>query len=248
MLTPIGEVFVRRAEGIEAELQRTLDEVEQLKGTDFGSVTVGMSTAGHVGLLPKLIVPFRRRYPKTRLKIIEGLFPSLETRVRDGIIDLYVGPVPKSFVDGSLIIERFFDNRRIIIARRGHPLRSATTITQLVGAAWVSTPVVIDIENEVNSIFLNAGLLLPHIAVEAQSGLSIIAVVASSDLLAPLPQQWKAFIEQTPFIEEIKLQEVTYTPGICSVRRAGLPLTPAAEYLHNLVRRAAINHARLLPD
>ena len=40
-LTRAGEVFVRRARGIQAEFARTLEEMEHLKGEDRGMITVG---------------------------------------------------------------------------------------------------------------------------------------------------------------------------------------------------------------
>ena len=238
-VTPIGELFYRRAKGIEAEIKRTLDEIEQIKGRDMGMVTVGLSTAAHLELLPKILGPFRRRFPTIRLKILEGLFPSFEADIRDGHIDLYYGPVKKDFTDPGLIVEALFQNPRIIIARSGHPLSGATSIVELAGAQWVTTPVMIDSTYEVNAMFTEAGLPPPHIAVEATSGLSIITAVLSSDLLAPMPGQWRKVIEATPFIEQIPIREATYAPRICAVRPARMPMTPAAEYLNDLILRAA---------
>ena len=239
IVTPIGELFYRRAKGIEAEIQRTLDEIEQVKGHDLGTVTVGLSTAAHLELLPRILNPFRKRFPAMRLKLVEGLFPLFEADIRDGHIDLYYGPVRKDFADPGLIIEPLFRNPRIIVARRGHPLAGATSIGELVGASWVTTPVMIDSAYEVNAVFTEAGLPPPHIAMEAASGLSIMTAVLSTDLLAPMPGQWRKVIEATGHIVQIHIKEATYAPRICAVRPARMPMTPAAEYFNDLVLRAA---------
>ena len=238
-VTPIGELFYRRAKGIDAEIQRTLDEIEQVKGRDLGSITVGLSSAAHIELLPRILRPFTKRFPAVRLKIVESLFPFLEADIRDGHVDLYYGPVRKDFSDPALVVEVLFDNPRIIVARQGHPLAKATSIVELAGASWVTTPVMIDSSFEVHAMFTDAGLPPPHIAMEATSALSIISVVLATDLLAPLPQQWERVIGATGFIERIPIQERTYAPRICAVRSARMPMTPAAEYLHDLVLRAA---------
>lgn len=243
-LTPVGEIFVRRAKGMQVDFQRTLDEIEQFKGKDFGVITVAFSAAGHIALLPGMIGPFRRRFPNIRIKVVEGTFPMLETEIRDGIIDLYYGPVSKDFVDPALVVNLLFENGRIIVGRRDHPLQHATALQQLVGASWVTTPVAIDSDSEVNSVFEAAGLPAPHIAMQAASSMSLISIITSSDLLAPLPQQWLEFIEQTHLMEQIKIREVPNAPQICAVRRANVPLTPAAEYLNDLAMRTAAIHAR----
>ncbi|PZR91063.1 MAG: hypothetical protein DI537_17070 [Stutzerimonas stutzeri] len=55
-------------------------------------VTVGLSIAAHLALLPPRLRPFRARYPDISLHIIEGFHPTLEERLRDGTVDFYIGP------------------------------------------------------------------------------------------------------------------------------------------------------------
>ena len=50
--TPLGVAFVRRATSILQEVRRTHDEMAQLQGTGSGKVTVGLSIAAHLALLP----------------------------------------------------------------------------------------------------------------------------------------------------------------------------------------------------
>lgn len=246
VLTPMGAAFLRRATGIQLELQRTRDEIEQLKGIGTGSVAVGLATAPHVALLPRVIEPFRRRFPDVRLKISEGLFPAMEGDIQDGKIDFYVGPLAEDFQPIELVVERLFENRRIIVGRIGHPLAAATSLADLEKAHWVSTSVTLVSEAELNPVFERRGLPLPRIAVQTETALSMITVAASSDLLAMLPQQWLEFIAATRLVQHIAVREDLVAPTICSVRRARLPLTPAAEYLNDLFRRVALNHARAI--
>ena len=44
-LTTVGEIFVRRAKAMQAEMQRTMDEIEQYKGKGHGDITVAFSAA-----------------------------------------------------------------------------------------------------------------------------------------------------------------------------------------------------------
>lgn len=245
-LTRAGEVFVRRAKAIQAEFARTLEEMEHLKGEDRGIITVGCSSAALIAMVPTIVNRFYVKYPNIRITLVEGSLPMLETQIRDGLIDLYYGPVTTGFVDPALVIETLFENERIIIGRRDHPLQHATSLEELVGAAWVTTPMAIDSDNEVNSVFTAAGLPSPRIVMQASSAMNLAVVVATSELLAPVAQQWTELIRATGMMVRIPVREVPKAPRICAVRRANVPLTPASEFLNDLAMRAASTYAHKL--
>ncbi|GLS98917.1 LysR family transcriptional regulator [Sphingobium jiangsuense] len=238
-LTHAGEVLFRRAKAIYAEFDRARAEMEHLKGEDRGVITVGCSSAALIAMMPMIVKRFHVKYPNIRIKLLEGSLPMLESEIRDGIVDLYYGPVAKGFVDPALVIELLFENERMIVGRKGHPLRSATSLADLVGASWVTTPMAIDSDNEVNGVFLAAGLPAPRIVMQASSAMNLAVIVATSDLLAPVPQQWIEIIRATGAMERIPVREVSKAPRICAVRRANIPLTPASEFLNDLAMRAA---------
>ncbi|WP_174279690.1 LysR substrate-binding domain-containing protein [Sphingomonas bacterium] len=245
--TPIGEAFVRRGLVVQRELERARDEVQQLKGISNGIVSIGLSTAPHVAMLPMVLEPFQRRYPDVRLRITEGLFPALEPEIRSGAIDFYVGPLAEEGLTGEYITEKLFNNSRVILARRGHRLRDATSLAELKGARWVSTSVTINAEAELWPLFQQHGLPRPVTAVEARSALSTIAVAASSDLLAMMPRQWLGFVRTGRLLTQIKVREELVASTICVVSRSRLPLTPVAQHLCDLFRRSALNQPDPLP-
>ncbi|WP_206244662.1 LysR family transcriptional regulator [Novosphingobium terrae] len=246
VLTPIAEKILRRAKVMETEMERTLEEVDQYKGKEVGTLTIGLSSGAHVGILPKVLAPFRKRYPKVRIKVVEGLFPKLETDIRDGIIELYVGPIPRERFGADLTVDLLFENQRIIVGRQGHPLSQATSIMDLKDAQWVATPVMMDSENEVNAIYTAVDMPPPNIVAQASSGLSILSIVASSDLLAPLPHLWSDFISSTKFACIIPIKQTTFSPPICVARQSRLLLSPPGQFFTDLVHRVAVNHKRSL--
>lgn len=240
-LTPIGEAFVRRTAAVQLELERAREEVQQLRGVSTGTVSIGLSTAPHVSMLPMVLGPFQRRYPDVRLRVTEGLFPAMEADIRGGTIDFYVGPLAEDKLGGDYVSEKLFDNSRVILARRGHPLRDAGSLAGLTDARWVATSVTMDSEAELSPLFRRYGLPKPVIAVEAQSALSMITVAATSDVLAMLPQQWLSFVRNSRLLVQIKVREELSAPAICIVSRSRLPLTPVAQHLCDLFRRSALN-------
>lgn len=245
-LTTVGHAFLRRAIGIQQDLQRAKDEVDQLRGDAVGSVAVGLSTATHIALLPRVIERFRARYPRVRLHIIERLFPAIEGDLREGKIDFYVGPMGNQLRPAELGAELLFANQRIIVCRNGHRLSNATSLAELVDAEWITTSVTTSFEEELFPLFVRAGLPMPVVAAHAETALSMIAAAASSDLLTMLPQQWLTLFERLDVVRRIPVREHIPAADVCLVTRLHLPLTPAAEYLGDLFRRAAANHAHKL--
>ena len=240
-LTPAGQAFARRAAAVQIDLDRARDEVRQLRGEGVGQVTIGLSTAAHVALLPGALPPFLRRFPDVRLKISEGLFPAIEAQLRDGTIDFYVGPMAEKLVGGELAVEKLCENNHVVLGRHGHPLAGATTLRELVDAKWVATLFTLNSAAELDSVFERHGLPTPTVTVQTQTALSMIMVAASTDLLAVLPRQWLGSTPVIALLGHIKLDAVLEAPPICIVSRARLPLAPRAEHRRDVYGRAGLN-------
>jgi LysR family transcriptional regulator of abg operon len=237
--TPLGEAFIRRARAIQNDLRNARDELEQLKGHSQGRVAIGLSMASNIALLPAILRPFQKRFPAVKLSIVENAFPALRSVLSDGDLDFYVGPLISPLVSQRLIAEKLFDNERIILSRSGHPLFSVRSLGELAAAGWVGTPITDDLQAEMDPFFDQYGLPPPRIEIETQSALSTFFVAASTDLLAMLPRQWLRHPGVGEIVRHIQVSETLVAPPICLVRRGDLPLTPAAEYLADLVQRAA---------
>lgn len=236
--TAIGEAFIRRARSIDNELLRARDEVAQLRGLTHGSVRVALSMVPHMALLPEVLRPFRQRYPDVRLDIIDAVYPTVAAEMHDGTIDCYVGPPPEQLPDG-LLMEKLFDNTRVIVGRKGHPLCRAKSLRELVDAEWVTTSITAQAEHELGPVFAQHGLRPPTLVMQAHSALTLIVSLLYSDLLAMLPTQWVNFPLTRDVLQAFDVSETLTAPPVCIIQRAGLPLTPATEYLCDLLRRAA---------
>ena len=241
-LTPVGEAFVRRANAILTDVRRAQEEVEQISGGVGGSLVAGLSIAAHIALLPKSLQRFRKRYPDVRLRILEGFFPTLESGLKDGSIDFYMGPRPATAIPEGLLVEKLFDNTRLIICRSGHPLaRRATpgapaSLADLTGAEWVTTSITHLADDDLGAFFKKHRLPPPKLVAQTQSALSLIMLLLYSDMLAMLPIQFTQFALVKNAMTSIPVRESLPAPSMVLIRRAGLSLTPAAEYLVELLR------------
>lgn len=239
--TPVGLLFIRRAGVIGSEVKRAQQEVEQFLGGSQGSVAICLSIVAHLVLLPVALPLFQQRYPLTRLRIVEGAFPAAEARLRDGSMDFYIGPSPERKPGREFVLEKLFDNTRSVFARRGHPRARARSLADLMEESWVTTGITDNAEAEFAQLFARLKLPAPRLVVAADSMLTLLTTLMSSDALAITLRQYDEFPLTRDALQVIPVEESLPAPPIVLVRRAAMPLTPAADYLCDMFRRASAN-------
>jgi LysR family transcriptional regulator, regulator of abg operon len=237
VLTAMGRRFHIRASNIANEARRAQDEIAQHQGDDRGSVVAALSIMPHVGMLPYALNAFRERYPRVRLQIIEGLFPDVEGPLREGVIDFYLGARPRNAPAPGLSVHPLFDNRRVVMCRKGHPLSASRSLKALQHASWAITGVDYNVEDDIAQLFQSHGLRAPNVVLRASSAMSIMVSLAHSDLLAMLPVQWEEFAMTRDVLQTVRVRETLPAPSIVLVQRPHYPLTPAAEFFCDVLRR-----------
>lgn len=242
-LTDMGRAFVRRAATVQQEVRRAREEIDQLKGGTSGEVSVALSTASIMSIMPRALRELHRRYPDAVVKVHESFFQRIEKDLLNGHIDLYVGPLETARSTAQFEVEHLFQNYRLIVARKGHPLAKATQLSDVVGARWVRPTLAPHIiEADFEDLFIRANLPRPEIVLNARSALITMLAVADSDLLTVVPRQWVDLPLLDGVIEPLALPPLTAAP-IAIVRRKDMPLTPIAEYLCDMMRRVGEQYA-----
>lgn len=237
VLTPMGTRFHMRASAILNEAKRAREEIAQHSGDNSGTVVAALSIMPHVGMLPYSLRTFRKRYPKVKVNLIEGLFPDVESALRQGSIDFYLGAAPRGVLAPGLALQNLFENRRAVVCRKGHPLSNARSLRDLVNADWAITAVDYNAEDDIARLFESHKLAAPPVLLRARSAMSIMVALASSDLLAMLPVQWSEFPLTRDTLQVIPVREVLPAPSIVMIRRTDLQLTPAAECFCDILLR-----------
>jgi LysR family transcriptional regulator of abg operon len=247
--TPAGERFVARIETIQAEVQRAREEVKQLGGDFCGEVSISLSPITCMTLLPPAIATFSKRFPDAVAKITQNLFEAVEPKLADGQLDFWIGPIDRDSVSQRFAVELLMPHHRRIAARKDHPLAQSRKLEELADASWVR-PSLDDRSaySDLEAEFLRLGLPSPHVVVQSPSMLVTILTVGSTDLLTVLPDQMFELMPISQFCAPLPFMAPIASDPICLVHRQGLPLTPLAEKLSDLMRKAAHNHLLRMPD
>lgn len=246
--TPVGRVFLRRAAVIDSEARRAREEVAQFLGSDQGELLVCLSVVAHLALLPMALPLFQQRYPGVRLRVVEGAFPAVETRLRDGSMDFYIGAAPDPVPSNEFVVEKLFDNTRAVFARKGHPLAHARSLAELGGANWVTTGITDKAEVELRELFAQRHLPPPRLVLHSESMLTILSTLAATDAMVIALRQLDEFALTRSALQRVPIQEELPAPAVVVVRRAGLPLAPAADYFCDMFRRAAVAYVASVAD
>lgn len=243
-LTPMGQTFLRRAEAAQTELRRAREEIAQLRGEMRGQVAFGISAVSTLRLMPSALRAFRQRFPLAIIKMSEGFFHSFEPGILNGQLDFYVGPhhVPPGL--SRVHSEALFHNDRAIICRKGHPMARAESLRDLAGAEWIKQTLTDrGTEADFERAFEQHGLPPPQVVLHATSATATLMAVAASDLLTIVPAAMLSPPLDAGLFEVIGVKEQLSTAPICLVRRNDMPLTPLAETMSDLIRRAAVRSA-----
>ena len=238
-LNVYGQSFVVRARSILQDVERGREEIGQLQGKSMGKVSLGLSSAVFLSLVPEVYKIFRKSYPDVHLSLLEGLFPSLEPQLKNGSLDFYIGPRPLGELDKIYTLQLLFYNKRVVVCRRGHPLAKARSLRELIDAEWIMTGLRQPLEIEFEEQFSLHGLTAPKSVTETLTTLPVATMLASTDALAFLPQQWVNNNIFKDSLQEIPVEEALSGPDIVLIRRSALPLTPLAEKLATLFERAS---------
>lgn len=135
--TEYGERLVRRARLILEEVRRAREEIETLKGTMDGRLSIGVSPVTPGAQFINSLNRYRKRYPKVQVQIHELRPSKLMEGLREGQLDLVMTSLPASRNSDGFHWTELYAQPTVLAVRKGHPLRGARSLHELVGEEWL---------------------------------------------------------------------------------------------------------------
>lgn len=240
LLTAEGRRFLTRARLITAEAKKAKEELQQTKATYVGEVHAALSIMPHLHLFPSAVRSFSLTYPRVKLHIKEALLPAVADDLRTGQIDFYLGAIPDHARESDLRITHLMDNQRVVVGRREHPLRLATSLKELEHMQWAVPDVDHDPSAELQILFRTRGLPPPEVSLYGKTAMSILMALTDTNLLAMLPQQWATNPLTQDWLAVFPITDPLPAPPIGLAVCDRLPLTPPADHFLDLLRRRLV--------
>jgi DNA-binding transcriptional LysR family regulator len=186
--TAYGEILVRHARSVLAELKQTHDELEAARSGLSGEVRIGTAITSATTLVPQAVIALNRSSPRVRVKIELGFSETLVRRLIARHLDIVIARLHTSQASAEVGFEAIAEDAHGVVVRAGHPLAGGTdcTLAQTLDYTWVLPPAGNIMRDRLNMEFLKAGLDPPGNVIETPSLPIILGLLENSDMIAPL--------------------------------------------------------------
>jgi len=240
-LTPYGQALLVRARRAELELRRAREEISQMRRTGTGgSVSVAVSPAVAVRLIPQAVSRFQAAFPLATVRVVDGLVPVALPLLRDGSVDLLVGPVPHRAgraATRDVRVQRLYRSCVAVVVRQGHPLAGVRSVSDLAAAEWVNWGPAEGPGGLIARLFAQCRLPPPRFRVVTDSFLSLQALLAGTDLVGALPHD---VLETHPrSLVALGLREAVPDVVVGIMTRADSELAPLARAFGSVLAQVA---------
>jgi LysR family transcriptional regulator of gallate degradation len=235
--TAAGDVLLRRGKLALAEISACGSDIAEHLGAITGTVTVGVLPICGTLLAPRAVNRLLSEHPGLRVVLVDGPYETLLHKLRDGQLDVIVGPLRNPSPAGDIRQEPLFDGVLSVIARKHHPLarRRGLTLAELGRCEWVmpsrDTPARAIIER----VMARAGLPMPDNPVEANALATLRALLIESDRVAMISRHQIYFEERGGMLVAlpIELADTARTIGM-TVRADAQPPAGVQSLLRHL--------------
>jgi DNA-binding transcriptional LysR family regulator len=188
VLTEAGNVLVRHAETILAQLDAAEGELAALEDLRTGRLRMASFATAGASLLPLAVDAFRARHPDIALSVQQASPDQSVARLRDGLLDLAItvdlAPSPAEGVE----VLHLFDDPVQLALHRDHPLAAKPDIrlADLRDETWIDVPRLTSGGKVLMRACERAGFA-PRVAFESDDYTAIHELVGAGLGLALLP-------------------------------------------------------------
>lgn len=239
--TTYGQVLVRHAQTIEAELTQAHEEIRGLRGATSGHVTFAISPSVASRLLPLALDRLRESRPGISLTVFEGLANTLLSLLVHGGAEFIVGAQFEIPAIVPLRHDQLGRDRAVVGVRPEHPLvgKSDVSLQDLAHYEWVLTRRYEAHRERINGIFMNAGLSAPKVTVETDSILLMLKMVRQQNVLCFLPESCLDLEGRSADFVVIAERTCCWERRVRVSRRQRSSLSPAAKAVIRELHSAA---------
>lgn len=183
-----GRALYEAALRVNRELAGAAEQIEQLGGHMVGEIKVGAVPQALMLLIPETLRTFCREFPEIRLRVTEELYVAQLAKLRDGEVDLLVGPLPTGVAAGEFVSEPLIPLQMAVVACKGSRLARASSLKELATARakWVYTSASGG-AGYVKELFHHHGMEPPAALAVANSTLALWAMIAGGDYIGLMP-------------------------------------------------------------
>ncbi|MUT68136.1 LysR family transcriptional regulator [Paenibacillus sp. NEAU-GSW1] len=235
-LTPVGQLFLKRAEVILGDLERAVVEIHEFLDPEKGEIRLGFPHSLGVSLIPQVVASFRKLHPNVKFRFKQGMYPSLIRDMIKGEIDLaFISPFPDEHehVCGEVLLTE----ELYAILPPAHPLAGEESIDllQLKDDIFVMFSEGYSLRPIVWEACQEAGFT-PKIGFEGEETETIRGLVAAGMGVSLLPEM---ALHHSGLLQpaKVRVNNPVVTRNIGIIHRSGEKLPLVAKVFHGFLLR-----------
>lgn len=239
-LTAVGGDFNRQLRHILDALDTTLLGIRGVAATRMGEVSVACVPSAVNYFLSRVITLYHERYPKIRVRIIDGGANEVLLAVARGEVDFGLNFIGTQ--EREVEFEPLFEERFVVACRRDHPLASRPQVSwaDLAQYDYISVG-----KASGNRLLLDQALAgvsgRPQHMYETQHGTTMIGLVEAGLGVAVVPSMAMPSSDH-PLLVSVPLVEPIVKRKMGLIRRRHGVLSPAARQFYDLCTSPALLH------
>ena len=193
-MTEAGERVLHAVRLALAELRTGHDELATLSGASGGSVALGALPMTADVLVPQALARLFAARPGVTVTVADGTYEGLLQQLRHGELDFVVGPLRGTDAPADVVEHLLFVDRLVPVVRAGHPLlaqwrggrggRSRRALHELLRWPWIGPLPGTPARSAFERAFIDAGLAVPRVDLQANSPPVVRSVLMGSDHIA----------------------------------------------------------------
>jgi DNA-binding transcriptional LysR family regulator len=239
-LTTYGAAMMECGRAVFDELHKGIKTIDFLGDPSGGSLDVGCTEFGAMGLVPLVIERLVARHPRLEVHVTTADPTSLvSVALPQRLVEVAVGAIPAE-LPADIEAEQLFDDNQVVMAGRRSrwTRRSSVRLADLVDAPWVLPPAGSSARANIDAAFVSRGLSPPVAQVSTFSTPLCHQLLASGKYLAILPRGASLLARHLP-IRPLKVDfaGITRPVGIMTLR--GRTASPSARSFIEAARMAA---------
>lgn len=232
-LTAAGHVLLKRTRQMAIMVEETAREMQDYAGGLQGNVRIGCVPTMAEHLMPAVFEQLLAEAPGISVQLVVTMNDNLLTNLRDGEVDLVVGPMLDT--DEDLVCEQITEDTVVVMASEDHPIFEAPcTLAGLLDFKWMLPATTVASRQWLDQTFVRNGLPRPQVQIESNVLNSILPVLERTSLLGFVTRL--NLVAGRARVREVPLPEAQMTRRLGLTYRRNGYLSPVATRIADILR------------
>jgi len=235
-----GRALLARSHAAMDELKHAVEEMDVLSDAKAGRLRLAANEVALSGVVGTVINDLHARFPGIVFEIVPAYTHAAQIReLEQGNVELVIGQVAPSDVDGHLEVTELFQDPLVVVAgaRSAWTRRGKVELGELMDESWAFSPLNSVSGHSMELAFQASGLGLPRIIVVSSSMQVLRRLVMDNEFLALFPRSAVRGVSILP----VNVKALWQPVGILTVKHR--TLSPLARLFidcaHRVARRSA---------